>query len=108
MVRGSREASLERGSLRDSFRRRCHLVFSAQGGRGQGAQCPTKAVREVWTDTAPGEDAADGIRAVRGEEREATREETGNLQLPRPNAHLRPQPEGEVHSARKDDRETVP
>ena len=83
-------------------------AISAQGGRGQGAQCPTKAVREVWTDTAPGEDAADGIRAVRGEEREATREETGNLQLPRPNAHLRPQPEGEVHSARKDDRETVP
>jgi len=31
-----------------------------------------------------------------------------NLRLPRPEAYLRPQPEGKVHTAREDDREKVP
>src|SRR6516225_6661155 len=33
VVRGSSEAPLEGGSVRDPFRRRCHLVLPAQGGR---------------------------------------------------------------------------
>ncbi len=35
------------------------LVLPAQGGRGKGAECSTEAVREIRSDTAPGEDTAD-------------------------------------------------
>src|SRR5215475_4768647 len=79
MVRGSGKAPAERGSLRDAFRRRCHPVFPAQGGRGKGVEGFAKAVREVRFNPAPGEDAADRIWALCDGEGEETGEETRNL-----------------------------
>src|SRR5262249_38830696 len=94
--------------LRDPFRRRCHPVFPAQGGRGKGVEGFTEAVREVRFNSAPGEDAADGIWTLCGWEREAAGEETRNLRFSRLHAYLRTQPEGQVHSAREDVSQTVP
>src|SRR5215813_11704926 len=37
VVRERSEAPIERGSIRDPIRRRCHLVLPTQGGRGKGA-----------------------------------------------------------------------
>src|SRR6266705_1284621 len=108
VARGSGETPIEGASVRDSICRRCHFVLSAQGGRGKGAECPTEAVREIRSDTAPGEDAADRIRALCSGEREETGEETQDLQLPWFYAYVRPQPEGEVHSAREDDSQAAP
>jgi group II intron reverse transcriptase/maturase len=59
MVRERSEAPVERGSLRDSFRRRCHLVLPTQGGRRKGACGLAETVREIRFDSAPGEDSAD-------------------------------------------------
>src|SRR5215469_5247996 len=108
MVRGGGEAPAERGSLRDSFRRRCHPVLPAQGGRGKGVEGFTEAVREVRFNSAPGEDAADGIWALCDGEREEAGEETRNLRVPRLHAYLRTQPKRQVHSAREDGSQTVP
>src|ERR1700735_1054856 len=108
MVRGRGEAPLEGGSARDPVCRRRHLVFSAQGGRGKSVECLIEAVCEIRFDTAPGENAADRVRAGCGEECEATGEETPDLRFSRLHPHLCPPPEGEVHSQREDDRQTAP
>ena len=108
MVRGSGEAADEGRSSRDPVRRRCHLVLRTQGGRGKGEGSLNQAIRQIWFDPSPGEDAASGIWAICGEEREETGKETPDLRVPRLYPHVRPQPEGEVHRAREDDRQTAP
>src|SRR5262249_32677609 len=108
MVRGGGKAPAERGSLRDPFCRRCHPVLPAQGGRGKGVEGFTEAVREERFNSAPGEDAADGIWALCDGECEEAGEETRNLRFPRLYAYLHTQPQGQVHSAREDGSQTVP
>jgi len=61
-----------------------------------------KAVREIRFDPTPGEDAADGVRAICSRECKEAGKETGNLQLLGLRTHRRPQPTGEVHRARED------
>src|SRR6266566_668272 len=108
MVRESGEAPVEGKGSRDSLCRRCHLVLPAQGGRGKGAECSTEAICEVRFDTASGEDTADRIWAVCRAECEAAGKETCHVRLPRFHAHLRTQPEGEVHSTREDNQKAAP
>src|SRR5262249_39770255 len=108
MVRGGGKAPAERGSLRDPFCRRCHPVLPAQGGRGKGVEGFTEAVREERFNSAPGEDAADGIWALCDGECEEAGEETRNLRFPRLYAYLHTQPQGQAHSAREDGSQTVP
>src|SRR6202030_106480 len=63
-----------------------------------------EAVRKIRFDASPGEDAAAGIWALcRGTREEAGKEETRHLRLSRPDAHMRPQPEREVHRASAND-----
>src|SRR6266566_695641 len=108
MVRESGEAPVEGKGSGDPLRRRCHLVLPAQGGRGKGAECSTEAICEVRFDTASGEDTADRIWAVCRAECEAAGKETCHVRLPRFHAHLRTQPEGEVHSTREDNQKAAP
>ena len=67
-----------------------------------------KAVRQLWADASPGEDAAGGIWATSHRKRKAAGEETGHIRLPWVHAHLRTQPTREIHSARADDAQTAP
>ena len=83
-------------------------MLRTQGGRGKGATRLTETVCTVWSDAAPGEDAAGGIRAVCSKKREEARQEAPDLRFPWIDAYLRPQPEREVHSAREDDGQTAP
>src|SRR6266704_1168384 len=108
MVRESGEAPVEGKGSRDPLRRRCHLVLPAQGGRGKGAECSTEAICEVRFDTASGEDTADRSWAVCRAKCEAAGKETCHVRLPRFHAHLRTQPEGEVHSTREDNQKAAP
>jgi hypothetical protein len=81
---------------------------SASGGCRKGDGGLTEAVRKIRSDASPGEDSAGGLWAVRGGTCEVAGEETSHVRFPRLHAHLRTQPEREVHSERADDEETAP
>jgi hypothetical protein len=65
-------------------------------------------IRKIRSDTPPGEDTAGGLWAVCRGTREAAGEETSHVRFPRLHAHLRTQPEREVHGECADDEEASP
>ncbi len=70
--------------------------------------CLIEAIWQIRFGPSSGEDAAGGIWAERRKECKGAGEETSHRGFPRVYAHLRTQPEGEVHSPREDDRQTAP
>ena len=78
------------------------LCFQHQEDAEKVMEVLQKRFRKYGSDAPPGADPTGGLWAVRGT-CEAAGEETGHVRFPRLHAHLRTQPETEVHSERADD-----
>src|SRR5437773_391577 len=92
----------DRRAVRGGLHRR---VSVPGGGRAVPDRAP-RAVGEVRPGAAPREDAAAGVRAIRGRAPTARRRgEAGDVRLPRLHAHLREEAERAVHGGPANDPE---